>query len=162
MQTETWIERLIIDQLTTHDRRYKHDYAGVEQTTDDLVAACTQLNAITTEGGTELPSLEQLLSMDAEFELKVETALQTLQEKCLIERVGERERLGPPLERGDYGTTAIWEPTVEGRAEARAIRKAYATEVEALTESHDTESDEFQEGIMSLAKTYGILPSYFG
>ena len=53
METETWIERLVIDQLTTHDRRYKHDYAGVEKTTDDLVAAYTQFDIITTEGGPE-------------------------------------------------------------------------------------------------------------
>ncbi|PSP33516.1 hypothetical protein BRC64_03430 [Halobacteriales archaeon QH_10_67_22] len=58
---------------------------------------------------------------------------QTLQEKGLIERTGERERPGPPLERGDYGTTALWEPTVEGRAEARAIREAYAAGVEVRT-----------------------------
>lgn len=37
MHTETWIERTIVDQVTAHDRRYKHDYGGVEQTTDDLM-----------------------------------------------------------------------------------------------------------------------------
>jgi hypothetical protein len=162
MATETWIERLILDQLTTHDRRYKHDYGGVEQTTDDLVAACTQLDMLTTDGDAESPSLEQLLSMDAAFEPEVETALETLQDRGLVERVGERERPGPPLEPGDYGTTAVWEPTVEGRAEASAIRQAYSEEVEALAEAHGTDSDEFRDEIVSLARTYGILPSYFG
>ena len=161
METETWIERLIIDQLTTHDRRYKHDYGGVEKTTDDLVAACSQLDAITTEGGSEWPSLEQLLSMDAELEPEVEAALQTLQDRGLIECVGERDRLGPPFEPGDYGTTVIWEPTVEGRAEARAIRVAYSDEVEALASSHGEDSEEFREEIVSVARTYGILPSFF-
>lgn len=159
MQTETWIERLLIDQLTTHDRRYKHDYAGVEKTTDDLVAAGTQLDAITTEGGSEEPSLEELLSMDAEFGPEVETALQTLQERGLVECVGERERSGPSFESGDYGTTTIWKPTVEGRAEARAIREAYSDEVETLADSHGGESEEFREEIVSVARTYGILPS---
>jgi len=174
METETWIERLIIDQLTTHDRRYKHDYGGVEKTTDDLVAACSQLDAITTEGGSEWPSIEQLLSMDAELEPaveaalqtlelepEVEAALQTLQDRGLIECVGERDRLGPPFEPGDYGTTVIWEPTVEGRAEARAIRVAYSDEVEALASSHGEDSEEFREEIVSVARTYGILPSFF-
>ncbi|MEF8783841.1 MAG: hypothetical protein V5A39_13020 [Haloarculaceae archaeon] len=161
MQTETWIERVIIDQLTTHDRRYKHDYGGVEQTTDDLVAACTKLDLITSVDGSELPSFDELLTSDADLEPEVEAALQTLQEKGLIERIGERERLGPPLERGDYGTTALWKPTVEGRAEARALREAYSTEVEALAESHDEQSDEFSEEIVSLARTYGILPNHF-
>jgi len=161
METETWIERLIIDQLTTHDRRYKHDYGGVEKTTDDLVAACSQLDAITTEGGSEWPSIEQLLSMDAELEPAVEAALQTLQDRGLIECVGERDRLGPPFEPGDYGTTVIWEPTVEGRAEARAIRVAYSDEVEALASSHGEDSEEFREEIVSVARTYGILPSFF-
>jgi hypothetical protein len=162
MQTETWIERAITDQLTTYDRRYKHDYGGVEKTTDDLVTACTKLDLITSEDGTELPSIDQFLTTDADLEPEVEAALQTLQERGLIDRVGERERLGPPLERGDYGTTALWEPTVEGRAEARAIREAYSTEVEALAESHDEQSDEFSEEIVLLARTYGILPNYFG
>ena len=160
MHTETWIERTIIDQLTTHDRRYKHDYGGVEQTTDDLVAACTELDLITS--GDELPSIEQFVAADADLEPEVETALESLEERDLIERVGERKRLGPPLEPGDYGTTVIWEPTVEGRAEASEIREAYSREVEALVESHDTESDEFREEIVSIARTYGILPNYFG
>lgn len=162
METETWIERLIIDQLTTHDKRYKHDYGGVEQTPDDLVAACTQLDAIMAEGGPEWPSLEELLSKDVEFEPEVEAALQTLQERGLIERIGERERPGPPFEPGDYGTTTIWKPTVEGRAEARAIREAYSDEVKTLTDSHGEDSEEFREEIVSVARTYGILPSYFG
>ncbi|AUX07815.1 hypothetical protein AArcSl_0160 [Halalkaliarchaeum desulfuricum] len=161
METETWIERLLIVQLTTHDRRYKHDYGGIEKTTDDLVAACTQLDAIMTEGGSEWPSLEQLLSMDAELEPEVEAALQTLQDRGLIERVGERERPGPPFEPGDYGTTAVWKPTVEGRAEARAIREAYSDDVEALADSHGEDSEEFREEIVSVARTYGIIPSYF-
>jgi len=160
METETWIERLLIDQLTTHDRRYKHDYAGVEQTTDDLVAACTQLDTIMTEGRSEWPSLEQLLSKDAEFEPEVKAALQTLQELGLVERVGERERSGPPFESGDFGTTAVWKPTVEGRAEARAIREAYSDEVETLADSHGEDSEEFREEIVSVARTYGILPTY--
>jgi len=162
METETWIERAIIDQLTTHDRRYKHDYGGVERTTDDLVAACAKLDLITSGDGSELPSIEQLFTAEAEREPEVETALESLEERGLIERVGERERLGPPLQPGDYGTTALWEPTVEGRAEARAIREAYSTEVEALAESHGEQSDEFSEEIVSIARTYGILPNHFG
>jgi len=162
MQTETWIERTIIDQLTTHDRRYKHDYGGIEKTTDDLVAACANLDLIMSEDGSELPALDQLFTADTDLEPDVERALQTLEERGLIERSGERERLGPPLEPGNYGTTALWEPTVEGRAEASAIREAYSTEVEALAESHGTESDEFREEIVSTARTYGILSNYFG
>ena len=162
METETWIERTIIDQLTVHDRRYKHDYGGIEKTTDELVADCTKLDAITAESGPKLPSIEQLLTAEADLESEVETTLQTLQEHGLIEHVGERDRLGPPLEMGDYGTTTIWKPTVEGRAEARTIREAYSGEVEALVESHGEESDEFREEIVSVARTYGILPSYFG
>ena len=162
MQTETWIERTIIDQLTTHDRRYKHDYGGVEQTTGDLVAACTELDLITSGDEPELPSIEQFFAADADLEPEVETTLESLEELGLIERVGERERLGPPLEPGDYGTTALWEPTVEGRAEASAIREAYSTEVEALTESHGTESEEFKKQLVTLARAYGIRPNYFG
>lgn len=162
METETWIKRTIIDQLTTHDRRYKHDYGGIEKTTDDLVAACTELDLIMTGDEPELPSLEQLLTADADLESEVESALQTLEERGLIERVGERERVGPPLEPGDYGTTDLWEPTVEGRAEARAIRDAYSSEVEALVESYGKDSEEFREKSVSIARTYGILPRFFG
>jgi hypothetical protein len=162
MQTETWIERTIIDQLTTHDRRYKHDYGGVEKTTDDLVAACTELDLITSGDEPELPSIEQFVAADADLEPEVEKTLESLEERGLIERVGERERLGPPLEPGDYGTTVVWEPTVEGRAEASAIRKAYSSEVDELKESHERQSDEFKEQIVTLARTYGVLPNYFG
>ena len=124
------------------------------------MAACTQLDAITTEGGSEWPSLKQLLSMDAELEPEIESALQTLQDRGLIECVGERDRPGPPFQPGDYGTTTIWKPTVEGRAEARAIREAYSDEVEALADSHGEDSKQFREEIVSVARTYGILPSY--
>jgi hypothetical protein len=162
MQTETWIERTIIDQLTTHDRRYKHDYGGVEKTTDDLVAACTELDLSTSGDEPGFPSIEQFVAADADLEPEVETTLEILEERGLTEHVGEHERLGPPLEPGDYGTTALWEPTFGGRAEASAIREAYSTEVEALAESHGTESDEFKEQIVTLARTYGTLPNYFG
>ena len=162
MQTETWIERTIIDQLTTHDRRYRHDYGGVEKTTDDLVAACTELDLITSGDEPGLPSIEQFFAADADLEPGVEKTLESLEERGLIERVGERERLGPPLEPGDYGTTVVWEPTVEGRAEASAIRKAYSSEVDELKESHERQSDEFKEQIVTLARTYGVLPNYFG
>jgi capsule polysaccharide export protein KpsE/RkpR len=107
METETWIEWTIVDQLTIHDRRYKHDYGGVEKTTDELVVDCTKLDAITAESGPKLPSIEQLLTAEANLEPEVETTLQTLQEHDLIERVGERDRLGPPLEMDDYGTTTV-------------------------------------------------------
>lgn len=159
METETWIERVLIDQLTTHDKRYKHDYAGVKQTTDELVAACTQLDALTAAGGFEDLPLEQLLSQDTAFEAEVETALQALDDQDLVECVGEQQRRGPPLESGEYGTTAVWEPTESGRAEARAIRESYAAEVETLVETHGRESDEFKEEILTLAKTHGILPN---
>ena len=162
METEIWIERAIVNQLTSHDKRYKHDYGGIEKTTDELVADCTELDTITAESESELPPIEQLLTAEADLEPEVETTLQTLQERGLIECVGERDRLGPPLEMGDYGTTTVWKPTVEGRAEARAIHEAYSAKVEALVESHGEESDEFREEIVSVAKTYGILPSYFG
>lgn len=161
--TESWIERAILDQLTTHDRRYKHDYGGVERTTDDLVAACARLDAIAAGDGSDPPSIEQLLTEEAIFEPEVETALQTLQERGLIEREGERERPGPPLERGDFGTTTVWTPTVEGRAEARRIREAYADEVATLVEPHD-ESDlpeDVSDELVSLAKSYGVLPDPF-
>lgn len=161
METETWIERLLIDQLTRHDRRYKHDYAGVEQTTDDLATACMILDLVTTGDELEWPSFEQVLMGDAELESEVEDTLETLRERGLIERVGEQERLGPPFELGDYGTTTLWEPTVEGRAEARAIREAYSAEVEALAESYSPDSDEFRRKIGPIARTYGILPSHF-
>lgn len=162
METEIWIKQAIVNQLTSHDRRYKHDYGGVEKTTDELVADCTELDTITAESEPEFPSIEQLLTAEADLEPEVETTLQTLQERGLIERVGERDRLGPPLEMGDYGTTTVWKPTIEGRAEARAIHEAYSAKVEALVESHGEESDEFREEIVSVAKTYGILPSYLG
>jgi len=160
MQTETWIERTIIDQLTTHDRRYKHDYGGVEKTTDDLVAACTELDLITSGDEPGLPSIEQFFAADADLEPGVEKTLESLEERGLIERVGERERPGPPFEPGNYGATAVWKPTVEGRAEARAIREAYSDEVEALANSHGEDSKEFREEIVSVARIYGILPSY--
>jgi hypothetical protein len=144
------VDRTVTHRPTHHPR----------QTTDDLVTACIQLDAITTGGTPEWPSLEQLLSPDPTLESEVEATLQTLQERRLIECVGERERPGPPFEPGDYGTTALWKPTVEGRAEARAIREAYSAEVEALAESHGEGSEEFREEIVSIARTYGILPRY--
>lgn len=151
---------LIIGQLTTHDRLYKHDYGGVEQTTDGLIPACTKHDLITTGDEPERSPIDQFLARDADLEPEVETTLETLREKNLIERVGEHERLDPPFEPGDYGTTAIWEPIVEGRAEARAIRETCSAEVGALAESHDTESDECKTEIVSIARTYGILPRY--
>lgn len=161
METDSWIERLLVNQLTTYDRRYKHDFAGVEKTSDDLIVASTQLDAITTEDGAAWPPLEDLLTLDSDLECEVEASLQTLEDRGLLERVGERERKGPPLEPGDYGTTTVWTPTLDGRAEASAIHVAYSDEVEALEEEHNAGSDEFRAKLSAIARDHGILPSLF-
>lgn len=162
METETWIERLLIDQLTTHDERYKHDYGDVERTTDELVGACMRLDSVLTTAESEPSSIEEFLSAEEKYDSWVNDALQSLQNRELVERVGERERLGIPFEPGDYGTTAVWEPTVEGRAEARALDEAYAAEGDALLDPHDEESEEFRQEQVSIARRYGKLPNLFG
>ena len=123
METDSWVERLLINELTTVDRRYKYDRSGVEKTTDELIGATEGLDAMMTEDGPAWPSLDDLLleGLDEEFERKVERRLQALEDRGLVEFVEERERLGPPLEPGDYGTTAVWTATLAGRDEARKI-----------------------------------------
>src|SRR6056297_848956 len=81
MQTETWIGRTIIDQLTTHDRRYKHDSGGVENTTDDLVSACVKLDLITSGDEPGLRARGQFFTADADLEPEVETTLESLEER---------------------------------------------------------------------------------
>ncbi len=138
MQTETWIERTIIDQLTTHNRRYKHDYGGVEKTTDDLVAACAKLDLATSGDEPGLPSIDQFFTAEMNLEPEVETTLESLEERGLIERVGEQERLGPPLEPGDDGTTATLVSDID-RPDERANSDADAIE-EALAEAGEKEA----------------------
>lgn len=162
METETWVERLLIDQLTTHDERYTHDYGEVDRPTDELVGACMRLDSVQITAESESSSIEEFHSVEEKYDSWVNDALQSLQNRGSVERVGERERLGIPFEPGDYGTTAVWEPTVEGRAEARAYEEAYAAEVDALLESHDEESEEFHQGQISIAGRYGNLPKRFG
>lgn len=45
MQTETWIERVIIHQLASEDGHYKHGYRSRQQTTDEFVVDCAYLAA---------------------------------------------------------------------------------------------------------------------
>ncbi len=40
MQTETWIEHVIIHQLAAEDGRYKHGYRSKQHTTGQFVVDC--------------------------------------------------------------------------------------------------------------------------
>lgn len=114
-----------------------------------------------TEDGAAWPPLEDLLTLDSDLEREVEATLQTLEDRGLVEPVGERERMGLPLEPGDYGTTTVWTTTLDGRAEASAIHAAYSDAVEALEEAHDAGSDEFRAKLGAIARDHGVLPSLF-
>ena len=47
METETWIERVIVQELSYPDKRYKHDYKSKEASTVELVVDCAYLKHVT-------------------------------------------------------------------------------------------------------------------
>ena len=66
METDTWIERTIIQRLSTHDRRYKHDYGGLEADTDELVMACGYLKSLDEDDAR--PGMMETLQHEREIE----------------------------------------------------------------------------------------------
>lgn len=183
LDVDTWVERALLDRLTAHDRRHEYDQRGVDRTTDDLVAACAQLDALAAGDGTGLPALDEVMQREIELEATVEEALEALEERGFVEHVGERHRAEPLLgdTEADARTTAVWEPTVEGRAQARALREAYSTAIDEVIAEYVEESetpiddrnrsdgeplaslpdnlpDECTREMVAVAQRYGILP----
>lgn len=155
MQTETWIERVIIHQLASEDGRYKHGYRSRQQTTDEFVVDCAYLADITeTEG---LPTFQSTMELEAAVEPDVEEALQSLQEQNRIRKAGDRAT-GLLFMEGDHGSTAVWELTDAGLQEAQTLNERYAEELDSLKRQYGDLDDIPPDELATLLHHYGVIP----
>lgn len=155
MQTETWIERVIIHQLASEDGRYKHGYRSRQQTTDEFVVDCAYLADMTeTEG---LPTFQSTMELEAAVEPDVEEALQSLQEQNLIRKAGDRAT-GILFMEDDHGSTAVWELTDAGLQEAQTLNERYAEELDSLKRQYGDLDDIPSDELATLLHHYGVIP----
>ena len=154
METDTWIERTIIQQLSHYDERYKHDYGGKEGSTEALIADCAHLKDITSDGS--LSMLEQLSERHAEIEEDVEQAANRLHEQGLLSEL-RKEPVRAQRSGDVIGETTVWEPTEEGLAEAKRLNEAYSEAVTELTEGEDDAANVSLEEAQSILREYGVI-----
>lgn len=171
METETWIERAIIQRLATQDRRYKHDYGGLEADTDELVMKCSYLKSLD-EDGTR-PGMMENRQHEKEIQEDVEDAIEALQDRGFLTKAGENpvyeesffERLEHPKEAVQSGpddTVSVWTLTDDGLAEAARINEEYEDDLAWLTDEYDGELEEApRDELTHLLKTYGVKPDPF-
>lgn len=155
MKTDSWIERAIIQQLSHPDKRYKYNYEGREASTEELIADCAHLKEITSESPAS-PFL-QMQQVHQEIEDEVEEAAQRLQERGLLTKVGERP-IRNELGGEQIGTTAVWEPTERGLAEAQRLNDAYSKAITELLEGYDDPEDVSVDEVRPILKEYGTIP----
>jgi len=167
MKTDTWIERVIIQQLSYPDERYKHDYRGKEASTVELVVECAHLKDVTESEGTA-QTWEEINELEEQIEGDVEQAVEGLHDHGLLKKVGEQpirekslltklmEGVGPETEPAD--TSPIWTLTDEGLAEATRINEAYAEDLARLTAQYEEPEDAPRSELLPLLKTYGVIP----
>jgi hypothetical protein len=155
MQTETWIERVIIYQLASEDSRYKHGYRSKQQTTDEFVVDCAYLADMTeTEG---LPTFQSTMELEAAVEPDVEQALQSLQEQSLIRKVGDRTT-GMLFMEDAHGSTAVWVLTDAGLQEAETLNEHYTEEFDDLKQQYGNLDDIPPDELATLLHHYGVIP----
>jgi hypothetical protein len=155
MHTETWIERVIIQQLASEDGRYKHGYRSNQQTTGQFVVDCAYLADMTETTGR--PTFHQTMELEAAVEPDVEEALQSLQEHNLITKVGDRPT-GILFAETDPGSTAVWEPTETGLQEAQTLNERYTEELDTLKQRCGGVADIPPDELATLLHHYGVIP----
>jgi hypothetical protein len=171
METDTWIERTIIQRLSTHDRRYKHDYGGLEADTDELVMACGYLKSLDEDDAR--PGMMETLQHEEEIEEDVEDAIETLRDMGLLTKAGKNpvyqesffERLEHPKEAVQSGpddTVPVWTLTDDGLAEAARINEEYEADLAWLRDEYEDDlEDAPRDELTHLIKTYGVKPDLF-
>jgi hypothetical protein len=154
METDTWIDRTIIQVLSHHDKRYKHNYGGKKASTEELIADCAHQADVTSEG--PLLMFDNLPEQHAAVEEDVKEAAERLHEQGLLTKVGER-----PIrnESGgeEIGTTSVWEPTEEGLAEVKRLNEAYAEAVDDLVEAHDDPENISVDDVRPILREFGVI-----
>jgi hypothetical protein len=170
METDTWIERTIIQRLSNHDRRYRHDYEGLEATTGELVMQCGYLKSLDDNGAR--PGMMETLRQEEQIEGDVEDAIETLQNKDFLKRAGEEpvhqesffKRLENPKEAvlsGPDETVPVWTLTDGGLAEAARINEEYEAELTSFTDEYGDIEDIPRDELILLLKTFGVKPDPF-
>lgn len=153
MHTELWIERVIIQQLSHHDRQYKHDYRSGKDSTAGFVVDCGYLETMMI-GDDIHPSFEQSFDVEETLEPDVRDALKTLHQQELILNVGELPRSGPFSDE-DLGSTELWELTDDGLKEARELNEAYSTALDAFEEQYEVLDVAAANELINLSKNTG-------
>jgi hypothetical protein len=166
METETWIERMIVQELSHPDERYKHDYKSKEASTVELVIDCAYLKQITEDR--DVQTWEDINELEEEIEGRVEERVERLREQELLTKVGEQPlyetslltRLaeGAKPEAEPPGTSPVWTLTDEGLAEAARINAAYEEELAELTGKYEHPEDAPRDELFPLLKKYGVKP----
>jgi hypothetical protein len=155
METDSWIERRIIQQLSYPNKRYKYNYEPKEGSTEQLIAECAHLKDITSEGQTT--PLLQMHQLHEEIEEDVEETAKQLHEQGLLTKVGERP-IRNELGGEQIGTTSVWEPTQKGLAEAQRLNEAYSEAIAELLEEYTDPEDLSVEEAKPILKRYGVVP----
>jgi len=165
METETWIERVIVQELSHPDKRYKHDYKGKEASTVELVVICAHMKQITENR--DVQTWEDINELEEQIEGRVEETVERLREQEFLTKVGEQPlhqksvftRLAEgKLEEEPPDTSPIWTLTDEGLAEAARINAAYEEELVELTGQYKNPEDAPHDELFPVLKTYGVIP----
>jgi hypothetical protein len=156
MKTKFWIERVIIQQIAYHDRRYKHNYQSRKESTAGFVVDCGYLENMST-GEDNTASLGEAAEIEKKLESEVEDALRTLRERNLITKAGEQPR-GGLFSEEDLGSTDLWELTEKGLKEANELNEAYSRDLDAFEEQYGELDPESANELISLSKKYGVVP----
>lgn len=165
METETWIERAIVQELSYPDKRYKHGYKAKEASTVELIVVCASMKEVTEE--LDFETWEQVNRLEEQMEGPVEDTVKRMQEQELLTEVGKQPlyqddlftRLAEgTLEEEPPDTSPIWTLTDEGLAEAARVNDAYEKELMELVGKYEDLEDAPRDELFPLLKKYGVKP----
>ena len=167
METDTWIERLIVQELSYPDKRYKHNYKPKEASTMELVVTAASLKNDVEDITQTWEGFDEL---EKEIEDEVEQAVNRLRERGFITKEGEQPLQlksssllnifeEPNDEQESVDMSPIWTLTDDGLAEAARINDAYTEDLAEIAAQYDDPEDAPRSELLPLLKQYGINPT---
>lgn len=130
METESWVERVIIQELSRSDEREQYGYKTRRKQTGEFEWGCAELEKeVVVAEGKEPPDLFD--AIESTYEDAVNDALVKLERAGLITEVKRVHS-----DRMNHDEESVWELTEEGLREAQLLNKAWLRETVELAQKY--------------------------
>jgi hypothetical protein len=130
MKTDSWVERVIIQELARSNDREQHGYKTRSKRTGEFEWGCAKIEReVATAEGRKPPDLFD--AIESTYQDEVADALDKMKQAELITEVRQI-----PSDRMNHDQESVWELTEEGLREAQLLNDAWLRETVELAQKY--------------------------